>query len=424
MKLTKKTAQRIVCDLANKSARGVTLDTIVRDWATQDKSARRTFGRLLYQERASGDAHVFRSTFWACVARMHAQPLPAQVARAEHAARILPAPDWWSLLESLGERYGVAVARPNLPTVQSAPDAQAAPAQGGAVSAWATGAQPDPASTPSDVMLAGARIEELDPGAAELAPSLYATALRETEELAASGTDRLLTARALSRTLKSDTRDHERVHEDGDRLRSDGASVVAAGLTHESALAYTVRRRSDKPAVMILTDWSGSMRTSVRDWCEPAARTVYALADACRAARVPCTVYGFGGAQNGAHGLDVQELAPFGGRPVFHAEEAGGTPLSASLLRILPRFAARRERRKLCLVVTDGEITDDSSYGTLMPRAAAYARSHGIELYGIGLGVDLANLCTPAEWTGRMRLDNPEDLRDVASRELARVIHK
>lgn len=433
MKLTKATAKRIVIDLANRTAQSETAGNLtphvelIGEWAAKaERTERITFGRLLCRAatqngNGTNTYYIARKLWYQSFRRTLPMPDSAKIAAAA-----LSLNDWWSLLGAAGALYGVAITRPGTPTVQgAASEPGATPIRGGLVSAFVArtlasaglDANGNPIPPPAEPVVFAGSVPELAQSLADYAngwnaaqPSLYRNALADTKARATYDPSALVRAPALSRALKTDTREHEHVTEDGDHLRSDGASVLAAGLDQESALAYTVRKRTDKPAVLVLADWSSSMNGDGSLHC---AKTVHALADACFRAGIPFEAHGFND--------NTTELIPFGGRPVFCQVARNGTCVDLALSRLLPRLARRRERRRICLVVTDGEF---GGHSTIADQASRYARANRIELYAIGLGVDVQDRCTPPEWRGKMRLDNPADLQHVAARELAKVIHR
>lgn len=434
MKLTKKTGRTLVKRIADMAAAAELggskyphADALRGYICDNDRTVRKTVARMFYAAGyASGmrSGRTFASGLWRAATRLVPSPQ-----LFDPAAYALPLDDFWTILGKAAETYGVAIVRPGTPTVQAAPGSSAnGPAPTGLVSAIAQGsgssdADGEATELAGDVPAApGCGVNDSPGEPLYVTQSEYAEAIAATE---AADPATLVRSVALSRALRTDTRDHEHAHEDGERLRSDGASAIAAGLTHEPVLAYTVRKRSDVPAVLVLVDWSGSMNWSGVNGPNPiqdnggkraGAATLHALGDACRHARVPFAAYGFSNS--------VHPIAPFGGRPVMFGRALGDTNLEAALATVLPILAKRRERRKILLVVTDGQLSDDRGVVAAMAQAAAYARARGVELYGIGLGIDLANRCEPAEWRGTMRLDNPADLQHVAARELARVIHR
>ncbi len=320
--------------------------------------------------------------------------------------------DAWRGLHDLAQRYGIALARVKQGT-----------GQGGA---------------------AGAPVE-LDPGVTELTviagPSelnvgqgTFSVERGAARGLAHVGTDKPAPyphAPMLARALAAHTRAHERRGEDGETLHSDAACALSLRL-REPIMGRHVRARSSVPCVQLLVDISGSMRSDNK--ARHAANAANAILDACRLARVPVQCIDYGAANNGN---DLAHLIADWRERTFARENAqhSNTNLPAALGLCLPWIAARAERRKIVLIITDGEVGyDDASRGInaspcsqrsragvwpLTPRRQ-FADAHGIELYAIGLGVDVTH--GPETFHGSIRIDKPEELCSTAARELARVI--
>lgn len=174
---------------------------------------------------------------------------------------------------------------------------------------------------------------------------------------------------------------------------------VSMGLRIDPArLAGTVvgdcrvfRRQLPKPApntaVHILLDRSGSM--AYRIWQASDAVLALALAlDGIPGVNPAVTAF------PGSNNREVCVLHRHGGGSVeksasaFEIAASGGTPLHTALMYACAAVMACREERKVVMVITDGDPDD----ATKVLDAIRLCERFGIEVYGIGIGVDVKHL--------------------------------
>jgi len=133
-------------------------------------------------------------------------------------------------------------------------------------------------------------------------------------------------------------------------------------------------------AVHILLDCSGSMVRRIHLACQ----ACYAVASALEASRINVAVTAFPGAQlpNGSyttvspiirHGQKVHTTLDLG--------PAGGTPMGESLWWVMQDMLPLTERRKLILVITDG----DPDSADCANQAIKQGLLAGFEIYGVGI---------------------------------------
>jgi hypothetical protein len=133
-------------------------------------------------------------------------------------------------------------------------------------------------------------------------------------------------------------------------------------------------------AVHILLDCSGSMVRRIHLACQ----ACYAVASALEASRINVAVTAFPGAQlpNGSyttvspiirHGQKVHTSLDLG--------PAGGTPMGESLWWVMQDMLSLTEKRKLILVITDG----DPDSADCANQAIKQGLLAGFEIYGVGI---------------------------------------
>lgn len=323
--------------------------------------------------------------------------------------RVVPTlDDAWKALDKLAQRYGIALARVNQGTGQGG---------GGAPVELTAGV------TELTVVPGPAPIDR-----AQGTFELHRAQVASLERWSTDDPEPFPHAPMLARTLAAHTRAHERRGEDGDTLHSDAACALSLRL-REPIMARHVRARSSVPCVQLLIDTSSSMNDNGGGKGRAATAAANSIAEACRVARVPIQVLAF-------H-REILLVADWKERASAKLRTMGGTNLPKTLGTCLPWIASRVERRKIVLILTDGEIGfegDAQRAQCAQDRVAQrdraglypltyrrrYADAHGIELYAIGLGVDVPH--GPETFHGAIRIDAPEELCGAAARELARVI--
>lgn len=309
--------------------------------------------------------------------------------------------DAWRGLHDLAQRYGVALYR--------TAGAQIVDASG----------SPAPSAQPAQPGVQNVA-EIVQGGAAPAGQGTFASRSSASGKIRRAYTEKdrpsFPHAVALQRAFTAHTRAHEKRGEDGETLHRDSMVALSLGL-REPMLAHTIRARSSVPAVQLYVDTSGSMGSPVPTGgtrADHAAHAGNAIIEACRNARAPVQGFEFDS--------DVQYVSDWSDRTWYRPRSGGGTDLPYALSAGLPLFAARPERRKIALVFTDGAVGYDTSETSTQPLThwRRYADAHGIELYAIGLGVDVPH--GPDTFHGSIRLDDPTELCSTAARELARVI--
>ncbi|MBK1699948.1 VWA domain-containing protein [Thiococcus pfennigii] len=159
------------------------------------------------------------------------------------------------------------------------------------------------------------------------------------------------------------------------------------------------RRVAPNTAVHLLVDLSGSMQTTVkrRDGRE-GLRADSALESALALALALEGIPGVSVAATAFPGLAgtaarVTRLVRHGQSPracagAFVQSARGGTPMAQALWYAAADLLARREARRMLIVLTDGEPDDRSE----ALRLLGLARQAGIEAVGVGIGVDVRHL--------------------------------
>lgn len=189
-------------------------------------------------------------------------------------------------------------------------------------------------------------------------------------------------------------------------VRSSQGTRLSSKHLHEARLGGNVfekkfRGESVDTAVSILIDKSGSMSNRIN----LAGEAAYALASALDSVLNVKVAAGIFPTQTG-----VDYLSWFGERPATralnfaHLTAHGGTPMSDSLARATIDLLRQPQKRKIQLIITDGQpayeyqtITRNGTPEQYIPvdqtrTVVASAQAAGIEVMGIGIGVDLGHL--------------------------------
>lgn len=142
-------------------------------------------------------------------------------------------------------------------------------------------------------------------------------------------------------------------------------------------------------AASILLDRSKSMEDSI----EEAARVTYALAQAMQ--RIPgmqVSIDVFPAVEDVSEEvLGFKQNVRAAHRKLETLVADGGTPTGSALARRLPRLLGTNATRKLMLVINDGHPCGKGERPLTVEMLAA-ARARGVEVIGIGIGVDLSDL--------------------------------
>lgn len=215
-----------------------------------------------------------------------------------------------------------------------------------------------------------------------------------------SGEIRQLQRRIVSE-YQTRTRRKSVVSETG---RIDGRRLARALAGEHRIYRERVRRPLPYPAVSIVLDCSGSMEGVE---IELAKQALVAISEVNASLTVKTELIAF-------EGGGVEVIKSFdddlNGRrgAIGSLIAAGGTPTAEALWEAGNRIVARKEERKLILLLTDGHPNDLAGAGQVSRMITA----SGIELYGIGIACDAVSRFCPgwevihrAEDIGRAVLD-------------------
>jgi len=200
---------------------------------------------------------------------------------------------------------------------------------------------------------------------------LSATIRRLSREIVASYQTALQTRQVVSDEGRVDSR---RVH------------LAIAGEIR--VFRKKTKRSVPKPAVSIVIDRSGSMANEQR--LDIARSALIAVLSANETLSVPTEIISFGGSIiEVLKGFDASVKSRAGN--ITKMSAAGGTPTADAVWVAANRLAARREARKILILVTDGLPNDEKSAKLMVDVAEA----SGIEVYGVGIKLHkIGNFCT------------------------------
>lgn len=176
----------------------------------------------------------------------------------------------------------------------------------------------------------------------------------------------------------------------GRRGRLDTGQLHRLAVSDPRLFRTKAERTGIDTAVHILLDCSGSMVRRIRLAC----CSCYAVASALEAAKINVAVTAFPSSQlpNGSYST-VAPVITHGQK--VHANldiaSAGGTPMGEALWWVMQDMLPLNERRKLILVVTDGE-PDSLECAT---QAIEQGEKAGFEIYGIGITSPGINVLLP-----------------------------
>lgn len=231
-------------------------------------------------------------------------------------------------------------------------------------------------------------------------------AYRQTQSRTAGATREL--QRRLVAEYQTATRRRFVTTEQG---RLDGRRLHRALMGDPRIHRERVKRDLPFPAVSLVLDASGSMRG---EKIMLAKQALIAVAEANRQLNIKTEVLAFGPPQVVKPfdmDLSTKARAAIGG-----IRTGGGTPTAEALWLAGNRLAARRETRKLLLLITDGlpnHVDNTVHVAQMLQRS-------GIELYGIGIGCDaIHRICRHARV-----LPNPSAIAEtVVSAVRERLLH-
>jgi len=176
----------------------------------------------------------------------------------------------------------------------------------------------------------------------------------------------------------------------GRRGRLDTGQLHRLAVSDPRLFRIKTERTGIDTAVHILLDCSGSMVRRIRLAC----CSCYAVASALEASKINVAVTAFPSSQlpNGSYST-VSPVITHGQK--VHAGldlvPAGGTPMGEALWWVMQSMLPLSERRKLILVVTDGEPdSQDCAHQAIEQGCMA-----GFEIYGIGITSHGINVLLP-----------------------------
>lgn len=174
--------------------------------------------------------------------------------------------------------------------------------------------------------------------------------------------------------------------------RLDGRRLHRAGVGDGRVFSRRAERKALHTEVIILYDASGSMRSTTVEtsWDNAgyAAVASYGLLKALRnIPHVRSAVWAF---QNIACVPMAKFDMPVPGEYLL---PYGGTPLGASVFRLLGEYTSQPDWRRILFIMSDG--APDSI--TLFRSALTAAERSGVETYGIGIRTDAMNFFFPEE---------------------------
>lgn len=174
-----------------------------------------------------------------------------------------------------------------------------------------------------------------------------------------------------------------------------GKRLDTRSLHHEDGTFFMQVRLPDdeaKMAVAVLIDESGSM--SSRDRITHARKTAIVLYNFCRSLGIPIEIYG----HSTGYGVELYSYASFDSvndtdcYRLMDMSARSGNRDGAALRFTAERLVKRPEKRKLLIIISDGQPADDGYYGTeaeadLRGIKKEYAR-RGIILFAAAIGSD------------------------------------
>ena len=174
--------------------------------------------------------------------------------------------------------------------------------------------------------------------------------------------------------------------------RLDGRRLHRAGVGDGRVFSRRAERKALHTEVIILYDASGSMQSTTVEtgWDNAgyAAVASYGLLKALRnIPHVRSAVWAF---QNIACVPMAKFDMPVPGK---YLRPYGGTPLGASVFRLLGEYTSQPDWRRILFIMSDG--APDSI--TLFRSALTAAERSGVETYGIGIRTDAMNFFFPEE---------------------------
>lgn len=175
-------------------------------------------------------------------------------------------------------------------------------------------------------------------------------------------------------------------------MRQTGRKVHSGKLTrlitgNTRVFKRTVEHESTASAVHILVDMSGSMSGMEKVAGEAATSLFLALS---ALAHTNPALTSFPGVRSSSVALlkHGEELNSLTAQKLAEFDAYGGTPLYKALQDVVLALACTKEKRKVVIVITDGEPDDMIGTKSLIKRM----QLSGIDVYGIGIKYDVSHL--------------------------------
>ena len=179
-----------------------------------------------------------------------------------------------------------------------------------------------------------------------------------------------------------------------------GKRLDMRALHHEDGTFFTRTRlpsEEQRLAVGLLIDESGSMASA--DRITHARKTAIVLYDFCRALEIPVVIYGHSTSGRGVELYSYAEFHSVGTSDCYRLMDMsarGGNRDGAALRFVAEQLVNRPEKRKLLILISDGQPADCGYYGT---EAEADLRGikreyekQGIILFAAAIGSDKENI--------------------------------
>jgi nitric oxide reductase activation protein len=201
----------------------------------------------------------------------------------------------------------------------------------------------------------------------------------------------------LTGLLQAKTLQRSHFKSSGNRISSSKIHRVAAN----DSRVFEARdiRRGKSTAVQMVLDVSQSMNYKQRILI--ASDACFALALALESCNIPCDVCAFPAYEiRNRHNAGVFRILPFGKKmKTFEGNfgiDADGpeTPLGEAIMWAKTNLLARKEDRKIMIVITDGEpcyyYEEDHALSAkdFALKAITLSEKSGIEMFGVGIGLD------------------------------------
>lgn len=204
-------------------------------------------------------------------------------------------------------------------------------------------------------------------------------------------------------------RKFKRDRDDG-YLDEDKLVDIVRGTNLDTVREFPTDGRRVNAAVQMLIDCSGSMGSD-GDRQETACALGLALGISLERLKVPLSIIGFDSSPVLVKDWDDK----IRGTKIDRLEGGGGTDLPLAMEQGLPSLMERREKRKIQVVLCDGDISDGHSW---WKKIKEHRLRKGYECYGFGIHVNLEDGCFDGTVNG-LRQD---DMIRVVSREVGKIL--